>query len=132
LVLNHDQIADVLERLCKKIGIKNTDEVTVEELIKRVVNQNLIYNDNLKEVNLFKPSFMNAFLLKNGKFNFSEGVIPEKMDVDLVTSIKMNNNKELVVRDFHGNKAVVPYDGNNVSVVFNKPIPFDVAMQLFS
>lgn len=132
MTLNHEQLIDIIERLSRKIGISNDEPITIDQLTKKIMNQNLFYSGNSKEVNFLTPSFTNAFLLKSSEFLFKDEVNLKNVDKNLITSVKMINNKELFVKDLNGNKVTVPFNGDNVSIFFKHGIPFDVALQLLS
>ena len=132
MTLNYEQLVNIIERLSKKIGVTLDESTTVSHLIKKITNQNLFYNDNVKEINFLTPSYTNAFLLKNSELVFKDNDSLKGIDKNLIVSIKMLSNKELFIKDLKGNRAKIPFDGSNVSVFFKDGIPFDIALQLLS
>jgi hypothetical protein len=128
-IINQEELAEILQRLAKKIGINDETNITIGEICKKIHNQNLCYQSETKEINLMNPDYKNAFFIRNAELQYDRTHFPNTFEHDCVVSLKLVNNNKIQLTDINNKKVYVDYDGDNVKVKL-KEIPVDLYLKL--
>ncbi|MGL5716454.1 MAG: hypothetical protein ACRCXX_14055 [Cetobacterium sp.] len=133
MVLDDKELNDILSKLATKIGVKLDEKISFEEVMKKVVNQNLCYQNEKMEVDLFSPGFKNGFFIKNGEFVYEKDLTKD-FDHDYVIGAKFINKHLVQLTDINGKKLNLKHDpdnGESVNVKF-KEMPLCLYFKLIS
>lgn len=133
MVLDDNDLNDILTKLAKKIGVKFDEKITIGEIMKKVVNQNLCYQNETQEINILKPGFKNGFFIKNGDFKYDKNPTAD-FDHDHVIGAKFLSNKIIQLVDVNGKKIRVEHDPEAQTGVYVslKEMPLCAYMKLIS
>ena len=133
MVLDGKELNDILVRLATKIGIKIEEKITFEEVMKKIVNQNLCYQNEKLEVDILDPGFKNGFFIKNGEFIYDKDLTLD-FDHEYVVGAKFLNKNTVQLTDMNGKKINLEHDpelGKGVNVKF-KEMPLCLYFKLIS
>lgn len=133
MVLDYNELELLLISIGKKIGITTDEKISIGELIKKIYNQNLTYQNEVREINLLKPSFKNSFFIKNVDLIINNEEIKNSgIDADVIHLIKMVNNRQIEIKDMNGKKIRVNYNDSNIKVKIKKELPLDLYFKLLN
>ncbi|MGL4358709.1 MAG: hypothetical protein ACRCX8_20005 [Sarcina sp.] len=131
MVIGDKIINDILDRLALKLGIGLDDEVTLNEIMKKVQNQNLNYQNHDIEIDTLDPSFKNGFFVRNCQLDYDKD--PSlNFDHRMVVGAKFLSKKTIQLRDIYGRKINVNHDveNNDYVKVKIKDVPLCTYMKL--
>ncbi|MGL5718656.1 MAG: hypothetical protein ACRCX2_36970 [Paraclostridium sp.] len=112
MVIGDRIINDILGRLSIKLGIALDEEITLNEIMKKVQNQNLSYQNNDVEIDLFEPCFKNGFFVRNCELVYDK-INSSNFDHALVVGAKFLSKKIVQLKDIYGRKLNVKHDIEN-------------------
>lgn len=135
MVLDDKDLNDIIARIANKIGVKLDEAITLNEVMKKVVNQNLSYINENTEIDILGPGIKNAFFLKNAELVYNKDNT-KNFNHDYVVGAKFINNKTIQLTDINGKKINLTHDVENgdnyVGVKINKKIPLDIYLKMIS
>lgn len=109
MVIGDKTINDILDRLALKLGIGLDEEITLNEIMKKVQNQNLNYQNNDIEIDTLDPSFKNGFFVRNCELVYNKDV-SANFSHNMVVGAKFLSKKIVQLRDIYGRKINVNHD----------------------
>ncbi|MGL6099849.1 MAG: hypothetical protein ACRC0G_09530 [Fusobacteriaceae bacterium] len=112
MVIGDKIVNDILGRLAIKLGIGLDEEITLNEIMKKVQNQNLNYQNHDIEIDLLEPCFKNGFFVRNCELEY-ERISTINFDHNLVVGAKFLSKKTVQLKDLYGRKLNVNHDLEN-------------------
>lgn len=131
MMMDHNELSNIIVKLGKKLGIKPNEEITLNELCKKIINRDLNYVTEKKEFNLGEPSLAAAFFINNIDVLCDEGLIKslnKDFDLDLLINIKQVNSKEYELVDYNKRKVRVPIE--TVTICTKSNIPLELLLKI--
>lgn len=133
MMIDHNELSNIILKLGKKLGVKPNDDITINELVKKIINRDLNYTLEKKEFDLSEPTLISAFFINNIIVDCDKDLLyasNKNFDLDLLFKITQVNSKEYELIDANKNKVRVNKD--KVTVSMKKEIPIDLFMSVLS
>lgn len=131
MLMDHLELSNLIMRLGKKLNVKPNEEITIDELAKKVINRDLNYETEDKCFDITEPSLVSSFFINNIDINVDREMlkkINKNFDLDLIVKIKQVNSEEYELLDYNRQKVRVPL--NEVEVSMKGSVPFELFMKL--
>ncbi|MGL6098424.1 MAG: hypothetical protein ACRC0G_02245, partial [Fusobacteriaceae bacterium] len=109
MVIGDKIVNDILRRLSLKLNIPLDEEITLNEIMKKVQNQNLNYQNHDTEIDLLDPCFKNGFFVRNCELVYDK-VSNVNFDHSMVIGAKFLSKKIVQLKDLYGKKLNVTHD----------------------
>ncbi|MGL5717626.1 MAG: hypothetical protein ACRCX2_31720 [Paraclostridium sp.] len=109
MVIGDKIINDIIGRLAMKLGISLDEEVTLNEIMKKVQNQNLSYQSYDTEIDIFEPCFKNGFFVRSCELVYNK-INSSSFDHNMVVGAKFLSKKIVQLKDIYGRKMNVNHD----------------------
>lgn len=125
MVVDCQELIKMLGEIKKKFNLHN--DVSVDDLCKKIENNNAYYTFQCKEIDVMNPSVKTAFFIKNCAIVIKDDAkVDNKFDKDMITSVRLIKNRVHLL-DINGNRAEVNKDDVRIK---NKPIPLELFMNV--
>ena len=131
MMMDHLELSNMIMRLGKKLGLKPDENVTINELAKKVINRDLNYVTEGKCFDITEPSLVSSFFINNIDIDVDKELlkkIDKDFDLDLLIKIRQANTDEYELVDYNRRKVRVPL--KEVTISMKENIPFELFMKL--
>lgn len=133
MVMNQNELSNIFCKIGKKLNIRGDENITIDELVKRIINKDLNYSLEKKTFDLTEPSLLSAFFINNVIVDCDREILRKSnknFDLDLLYKINQINGDKYELIDFNRNKVKVCAD--DINFVIKNKIPVDLFMKILN